>query len=66
MYQIGVKLEKYIEFQMYDKDTGEVRWFKDKIMSYGEDGFFHQEHNCPVYFNKFSDYGTTVRECKEG
>ena len=55
---------KYIEFKMYDPNYGEARWFKDKIISYGVDGFFHQTHNCPVYYNKFSDYGKTVRECQ--
>ena len=55
---------KYIEFQMYDLNEGKTNWFRDKIISYSEDGFFHQACNCPVYHNKFSDYGKTVRECK--
>lgn len=55
---------KSIEFQMYDLNEGKTNWFKDKIISYTEDGFYHQAHNCPVYHNKFSDYGKTVRECK--
>lgn len=53
---------KQIEFQMYDSIEGEMNWFKDKIISYSTDGFFHKAHNCPVYHNKFTDYGTTVRE----
>lgn len=36
-----------------------------KIISYGNDGFFHQNHNCPVYYNKFSDLGKTVRLCEQ-
>lgn len=55
---------KFIEFKMFDPDTGKDAWFKDRIISYSEDGFFHQAHNCQVYHNKFDDYGKTVRECK--
>lgn len=36
-------------------------WAKEKIISYGHDGFFHQAHNCPVYFTKFSEFGITVK-----
>ena len=39
-------------------------WYKEKILSFGYDGFFHQAHNCPVYYSKFSDYGKTIRECE--
>lgn len=53
---------KQIEFKMYDPNEGKANWFKDKIISYSTDGFFHKAHNCPVYHNKFTDYGTTVRE----
>lgn len=53
------------------KDTGLYRgddknkWYKEKIIAYGYDGFFHQAHNCPVYFSHFSDYGKTIKleEC---
>ena len=55
---------KFIEFKMWDENYRKYNWFKDKIISYTEDGFYHQTHNCPVYHNKFSDYGKTVRECK--
>lgn len=58
------KIGKYIEFKMYDPNEGKAMWFKDKIISYSEDGFFHQSAYCPVYHNKFSDYGKTVRECE--
>ena len=54
---------KYVEVLMYDPNYGESKWFKEKIISYSEDGFFHQAHNCPMYHNSFSDYGKTVREC---
>lgn len=39
-------------------------WVKEKIISYGIDGFFHQAHNCPVYYSKFVEYGKKIRECK--
>lgn len=42
--------------------TGE-EWVREEIISYGYDGFFHQSHNCPVYYSKFDEYGKTVREC---
>lgn len=35
-------------------------WVREEIISYGYDGFFHQAHNCPVYYTKFSEYGKTV------
>ena len=47
---------------MYNKDTGQREWFKEKIISYGVDGFFHQAYCCPTYYHKFSDYGKSVRE----
>lgn len=55
---------KNIEFKMYDPNEGKMKWFTDKIISYGTDGFFHQAFYCPVYYNKFSDYGSVVRECE--
>lgn len=36
-------------------------WTRERILSYGYDGFFHQSHNCPVYYTKFSEFGRTVR-----
>lgn len=59
------EIGKFIEFEMYNPDSGKSEWFKDKIISYSDTGFFHQSHNCPVYHNKFSDYGRTVREIEE-
>ena len=53
---------KPIQFKMWNPDTGNVEWFTDRIISYSPTGFFHQAHNCPVYHNKFSDYGINVRE----
>ena len=52
---------KTVEVLMYNKDTGQREWFKEKIISYGVDGFFHQAHNCPMYFTEFSEYGKTVK-----
>lgn len=54
---------KIIEWNRPDLTGAE--WTDEKIISYGVDGFFHQEHNCPVYYTKFSEYGKTLRECKE-
>ena len=59
------QLGKRIEFQMQDPSDGKMHWFKDRIISYDYKGFFHQAPYCPVYYNKFSDYGKTVRECEE-
>ena len=42
-----------------------IEWVRDKIISFGYDGFFHQEHNCPVYYTNFSEYGKTVKEMKD-
>ena len=53
---------KTVEVLMYNKDTGQREWFKEKIISYGVDGFFHQAYYCPTYYHKFSDYGKSVRE----
>ena len=30
---------KFIEFKMWDENYGKYDWFKDKIISYTEDGF---------------------------
>jgi len=53
---------KKVEVLMYDKDYCKFDWFKEKIISYGIDGFFHQAYGCPVYYDKFDSYGKTVRE----
>ena len=53
---------KTVEVLMYNKNTGQREWFKEKIISYGVDGFFHQAYYCPVYYHKFSDYGKLVKE----
>ena len=53
---------KFIEWNCPYR-TG-YEWVKEEIISYGTDGFYHQAHNCPVYYSKFSDYGHTIRECK--
>ena len=37
-------------------------WVNEEIIAFGYDGFFHQAHNCPMYFTKFSEYGKTIRE----
>ena len=38
------------------------KWTREKIISYGMDGFFHQYPNCPIYYSKFSEYGKTIKE----
>lgn len=55
---------KYIEVKMFDNLLGEYDWFCQRILSYSENGFFHQAYNCPVHHNLFSDYGVSVRECE--
>ena len=54
-----------IEFKIYDPSCGKERWFREEIISYGNDGFFHQNRDCPVYYNRFSDLGTVVRLCEQ-
>lgn len=39
-------------------------WVREVIISYGYDGFFHQAHNCPVYYSKFTEFGKQIRENK--
>lgn len=34
------EIGKLIEFKMYDKNHGKQKWFREKIISYGNDGFF--------------------------
>ena len=38
-----------------------VEWVREKIVAFGYNGFFHQAHNCPMYFTEFSEYGKTVK-----
>ena len=38
-------------------------WYKEKIIGFGYDGVFHQAHNCPMYYSKFTEYGKTIKEC---
>ena len=59
------KIGHFIEFLMYDKNYGKMRWYREKIISYGNDGFFHKANNCPVYYNRFSDLGKSVRLCEQ-
>lgn len=42
-----------------------AKWVREKIISYGVDGFFHQASYCPVYYSKFTEYGKTVKEQEE-
>lgn len=53
------RIGSYIEWNN-PRVTG-MDWVRERILSYGYDGFFHQGDNCPVYFTKFSEYGKTVR-----
>ena len=49
----------------YNPDITGHDWVFERIISYGYDGFFHQAHNCPVYFTKFTEYGKTVELAEE-
>jgi hypothetical protein len=46
------------------KITG-MQWAKERIIGYGDGGFYHQAHNCPVYFTKWSECEGTIREVEE-
>lgn len=37
-----------------------VDWVREKIIAYGYNGFYHQAHDCPLYFTKFSELGKTI------
>ena len=52
------KIGFYIRWHAPDR-TGHD-WVRERIIGYGYDGFFHQAHNCPVYFTRFTEYGKTV------
>ena len=54
---------KTIEWNRPDL-TG-IEWVREEILSFGYNGFYHQSCNCPVYYTEFSEYGKTIRECKE-
>lgn len=47
----------------HPEETG-MDWVQETIVAYGYDGFFHQAHNCPLYYTEFSEYGKTVRLSK--
>lgn len=51
---------KFVEWNEPDITGNE--WVKEKILSYGRDGFFHQASYCPIYYTKFTEYGKTIRE----
>lgn len=53
------KIGTFIEWDA-PQITG-YRWVREEIIAFGYDGFFHQAHNCPMYFTKFAEYGKTVR-----
>lgn len=65
MYQNGLKLVNSSNIGCTIKIMGKERWFREKIISYGNDGFFHQDYDCPVYYNRFSDLGKSVRLCDQ-
>lgn len=56
---------------VYIKDVNEIRggnpneWYAERVISYGNDGIFHQAPYCPVYYTKFSEYGNTLLDEKE-
>ena len=41
-----------------------AKWVKERIVAYGQDGFFHQAKNCPMYYTKFDEFLKTVRPLK--
>lgn len=53
--KIGLQIEWKAPFL-----TGN-EWVKETIIGYGYDGFFHQTHNCPLYYSRFTEFGKTIR-----
>ena len=41
------------------------KWYTEKIIAYGDDGIFHQSHNCPVYYTRFSDFDANIKIAKD-
>lgn len=53
------RIGRYIEWNA-PQITGNP-WVREEIIAFGYDGFFHQAHDCPLYFTEYSEYGKTVR-----
>lgn len=62
------RIGDYVLVRDYDCSRGPdpKQWYKERIIAFGYDGVFHQEHNCPVYYTKFSEYGNTIKSESEG
>ena len=58
----------YIGARIYWSDEGTTgyKWVLETIIAYGEDGFFHQAHSCPMYYTRFSEWGKTVKPYTPG
>lgn len=52
----------YVKDVKRDRGDDPNEWYKEYIIAYGYDGIFHQAHNCPLYYSKFSEYGKTIRK----
>jgi len=56
-----------IDAEILIKDVNMIRgadpekWYPERITAFGYDGVFHQAHNCPEYYTKFSEYGKTIK-----
>lgn len=53
---------KWVEWKCPEVTGNE--WVRERIISFTQDGFYHRDPNCPVYYSRFSDYGKTIRECR--
>lgn len=57
------RIGKDIEVKDVDLIRGDDRnvWYKERIISFGYDGVFHQAYNCPIYYTKFKQFNKTIR-----
>ncbi len=66
MKQIMIPDWAHIGRTVVVKDTHKYRGddrnelWGERVIAYGNDGVFHQEHDCPVYYTEFSKYGKTI------
>ena len=61
------KIDRLVEIKDIRCIRGDDKnhWYKERIISFGYDGFFHKAYNCPVYYTEFEEFGKTVRLVEE-
>ena len=57
------RIGNIIEVRDYALKRGDDsnHWYRERIISFGYNGVFHQAAYCPVYFTEFEEYGKTIR-----